>query len=511
MRVVVASVTLLAVVTVATGSMAQTEPSVDVRDVEAQDPLVPLETTPVDVSALVSCDGWGEAGETVAIFEAVDLPDEYRTQWEDREVPVDASPGECAPGEMLNVTTTLLVEPAQDALAYASYEQALLVTLEERAGGQTVQTHGPYRGSLTLETGFLPRFTTHVDESLEGPAGAPLVTIVQVQNHANGEARVQLEASTSTEKTQALLEPERTWIAPGETARLKVTIEDERWFPMAGLEDDLRIEGTLASAVAEPDAQAADEIDETVEVSYASSTAALDQAIPFAFLLALLAAAALCVHRAHRSSKTDAATLAERAKAWRDRARGLTDALLPAGQDRVGLGLLWAGLGIVVVASAAQQTNPIIVFMALSLGVAGAVLLVRSWMPAWAGALAIGAVFGLLVLFMLEHGVLVGIRGRPLLTMQTGIGNPTPLTHGPPYLFVIAALAARTRSWGRLAALASPALIALLALGPALVPAVPNLGLVLILSPIAASLAWLTMDLREDERGQAPQPAQDPV
>ncbi len=494
---VAAILTLATLALLAPGAPAQTQPAVTVANAHPDQPLVPLEETPVEVTAQVSCDGWGQLGaDTVAIFQVQELPQAYKTRWDPQEVSLPATPAQCEPGEPLNATTTLWVQPTRQAPAFASYERPLLVTLEERIADQPTRTWGPYDATITLQTGFLPSYTLTLDPATQGPAGSRLNAQLNVENHANGDARLNLEATTRTDATSVRLEPSQAFVRPGETATVDVIVHDERRLPLSPHEDRVDIDGTLGPGIADPAPDTLSSVSETVTVSYEASGAALTDAAPYALialLIAGLAAVTVATRDRRGAPSTAGAPVRRHARAVRSSIGSMSERARSLTRDQVGAALLWSALLVAAVA-ATQQDQPLTIFFAFAVGVAGSVLLLRAWLPAWAGALAIGGVFVLVAVFMIEFGVTIAIGGRPLTWLEASIPNLTLITFGPPYAFSVAALVARTRSWGRLSALASPALLGLLFAGVSdWLPS--EVGLFLLMGPLAVSLAWFTLEI----------------
>jgi len=521
---------------------AQTQPSVQVEDVELREPLTPLETTTVPVRANASCEGWGEAGtDQVAVFSLPDAPETYNVSFSPREVPVPAGPGDCQPGERLPIETSLGLQPGREA-GRASHEIPTHVHLEERAGNDTVRRYGPYHGNLSFQTGLLADVDVSVgSQATSSGAERTAELAVDVDSRANGGVLVRLEPASNASPVS--VDRNAISVDPGESVRETVVLSPTGSDPFAAVRQDV----VLRALVLGPDGEGHREVHESSEHTVAVDVAPVQEdpslLVPVGLWALGLATAVFATWRwqpspepRQRPITTTAAAgwmivggaAAMVAAMWVERrpgwfglglastllggvwmTKGRTPAPLAnlaawAGPDGIGAGL--AGLGLAAYALSTVLPGDGLRLAAGLACLAGAWALIydRSPRPAHGAIVAAPVVYALGP--RLAEPIIVGVFGEPFVDVQLGETLAVLVGAALPLLVVAGVLVAREGKGRILAALAFVNTLAVSSFAAdreTLAPVSAEAMLVgLVLVPLAIALIGLVYRSRR-ERGLA--------
>lgn len=531
----------------------QDQPEATVEVGPFQEPLPPTETTEIPVNASISCEGWGEARQqTVALFSLKRPPSVYEVSFEPAEIEVPAGPGDCQPGESVDVSTTLQMRPTRQADAGNHFSLPVVLMLEERANGDTVDEYGPYNEQISFHTGFVPDVDVElVDDTIELAWRESAQTQIRIQNHANGPARVDLQFHQAPEGLRVELEPDKIDVGRGEQAEVTVEIRDRSSSPSGASEGTISLETRAFDPSMEPQS--------TQTLSLQATTVPVDESTPLMQLVGLgiaLVFLGLVGHRftagrlapagGEEAGRGQASSIETATASWLVAvgvpatvggtagnlgllvfgllalAAGLalaTVASLPApirrflaerDADRAGAGLL--GLGALLLALAAVLspggTFPEALAVAALLSLFGGAWALARHLPSpWPGRAVLAAVlvFGFVPMLVDAETLVVGAFGSSLFAVPIAFAAHlvAVLGRGLPVLAALGVLSVRTRGWGRAAAWIGMALVLTLAfaprsvLDPLEILAGPGVGdeLVIVLFSVSvlAGLAWLAL------------------
>lgn len=503
--------------------LGQTQPEVDVESVPVGEHVPPGEVTELPVNATVSCEGWGEAGDQAFAVYRFDPPGpEHRGRLAPAEVELPAGPGECQPGQRLDASTTLVLEPTRQVSAGAGVQTHFTVHLEERSSGDVVREHGPWSEAIAYTTGFWAEVEVRAqDEEIDLPWDGRRRTEVAVAVEANGRAALEVRAP-SHEGIHVDVRPRTTLVEPGDPQVVSVTVEDTRSAPA-----DERIQNVALNAtVRAPWDRHNGPPKATATTSLAIRQAAwheTGQALGLGgVLVAGLGLAALAYSQRRRGARrgdpreapppvpAQPAALAERPGSQEAGVRQATTAwlaalgvvglawgtaqgpvLLAAGAlsclaaawlatggrlpepvrerlaradpDRVGGGLIAGGLAALALAVAATVSAGVSVVALLLVG--GAWALTRRRLPCWTGPAVLSAGVLAALAPMLSAGLTIGATGA---LVRVPLGGPIAFALGLwlPFLLAFGVLSARCRGGARAAALAGVSLVLLHVLVP---------------------------------------------
>lgn len=546
----------------ATGQV-QDQPEATVEVGPFDEPLPPTETTEIPVNASISCEGWGEAGQrTLVLFSLKSPPAVYEVSFEPAEVEVPAGPADCQPGQMLDVSTTLEMRPTREADAGNHFSLPVVLMLEERAGGDTVDEYGPYNEKISFHTGFVPDVEVElVDEEVELAWQESAQTQIRIQNDANGPARVDLQVRQAPEGLRVELRPDKIGVGRGERAQVTVEVTDRSSNPSGASEGTITLETRAFDRSMEPQS--------TDTLTLQATTAPTDESTPLMELLGLglgLALVGLVGHRLtagrlapaehEEATRGQASSIDTAAAAWLVAlgipatvggtagnlgllifgllalAAGLalaTVASLPAqvrgflagrGADRVGAGLLGLGallLGLAAFLPAGGTFPQALAVAALVSLFGGAWALARRIPSPWPGRAVLAAllVFGFVPMLVDAETIVVGAFGSSLFAVPIALAANlvAVLGRGLPLLAALGVLSLRTRRWGRAAAWMGMALVLVLAFAPRSVPdpiailTGPGMGdelvVVLFSGSVLAGVAWLVTRETWGSRGES--------
>jgi len=282
---------------------AQTQPDARVDPIDAEGPLPPLEPTAFSVNASVSCDGWGEAGtDTVVVFAFPDPPAAYEVSLDPREVAVPAGTGECEPGGRIAASSRLELTPDEQARAGSSYAVPVAVTLEERAGGDTVNTYGPFSARVNFTTGYRPGLETGFDaDAIRGEGGDTLQAQLVVENRANGGSNVQVETLEAPSDLRVRALGAHGQLARDETRGIPVRVEDRSVHPFTSSEHELAFTVDQSSGSPELGGTAGARV--TLDVTFEPWVSDVDDAAPVALAALLAGLGAITVMRTRKDQR----------------------------------------------------------------------------------------------------------------------------------------------------------------------------------------------------------------